>query len=130
MPLDCNLFRNNKNGYQPLACKEVIVTDRILQSHGAANKQELFFVTKSNTIREHATLDLLYTHPPWLVRARQRLSYAVRVTSTGKDRTTSDGKLRIAERGRSPQRLSFADRVTSHDEDRITSDGLKRVAEI
>ena len=93
--LDCRIFRNNRLGYVPLSCRSVTVDTRTLTGTGAANKQELFFITKPNTIREHATLDLLYTHPPWLVRALQPGTLDIRVTSDGRTRVTSDDLERV-----------------------------------
>ena len=93
--LDCRVFRNNRLGYVPLSCRAVTVDTRTLGGHGAANRQEFFFLTKPNTIRERATLDLLYAHPPWLVRTVQPLTTDTRVTSEGRTRVTSDGRTRV-----------------------------------
>ena len=65
---------------------------------GDANKQEFFFLTKPNTIRERATLDLLYIHPQWLVRDIESklvvLSF-LRITATGETRITVSGDDRV-----------------------------------
>ena len=62
----CDTFINRPKGsYRPLACKPIVVTTRELRGTGAANKQDLFFLIKPNTFREHATIDLLFTHPPY-----------------------------------------------------------------
>lgn len=64
----CNNFINRPIGsYRPLRCRPIVVTTRELRGTGLANKQDLFFLTKPNTIREHATLDLLYPAPFYVV---------------------------------------------------------------
>ncbi len=94
----CNTFLNRpKNSYRPLACKPIVVTTRELTGTGAQNKQELFFLTKPNTIREHATIDLLYTAPSYVVQAQLALTIFTRATSQGERRITSDGKTRVTQ---------------------------------
>lgn len=93
----CSLFQNQPlNGYRPLACKRDVITTRDIGGTGAANKQEFFFLTKPNTIRERATIDLLYPTPSWLVTALQKTSLIfVRATINGQARVTTDGFLRV-----------------------------------
>ena len=92
----CSNFRNAPPGsYRPLVCRPIVVTTRKLSGHGLANRQELFFVTKPNTIREHATLDLLYPHPSWLVNAITPDSLFVRKTSDDKTRLTDMSLIRV-----------------------------------
>ena len=132
MPLDCNLFAGNNRtgGYTPLSCRPQITETVTLTGHGLENRQQLFFYTKANTIRERATLDLLYPAPFWLVRARQRLSFGNRITSTGQNRITSHGRQRIAELARSPKILTLLDRITAAGKNRITSEREQRVSEV
>lgn len=91
-----NFFNRPKDSYRPLACRPIVVTTRTLGGHGAANKAELFFVTKPNTIREHATLDLLFIPPTWLVEAvNQNQLKSVRETVDGHIRITQEGHTRV-----------------------------------
>jgi len=91
----CNTFINRPiNSYRPLACKPIVVQTRELRGTGQANKNDLFFLTKPNTIREHATIDLLFTHPNWLREAVQETTL-VRVTANGFTRVTDLGLVRI-----------------------------------
>ncbi len=94
----CQSFINRpSNSYRPLACKPVILQNRDIKGSGRQNKQDFFLLTKANTIRERATLDLLYPTPDWLRYALQpepRMDYA-RVTSGGNERETTDDFLRI-----------------------------------
>jgi len=97
----CKTFINSSpNSYRPLACKPVVVNSRELTKSGLANRQELFFLTKPNTIREHATVDLLYPIPLWLKRevdnpsvvpayARVTSGHAIRIVDFGLIRVTS-----------------------------------------
>jgi hypothetical protein len=65
---------------------------------GDANKQEVFFVFKPNTLREHATVDLLYPHPQWLVRdieSKLAVVSFVRITAGGNTRITVSGDTRV-----------------------------------
>ncbi len=87
----CDNFINRPVGsYRPLACKPIVVTTRELRGTGDANKRDLFFLTKPNTIREHATLDLLYPTPFWL-----REAVTPDVTLVNNARITSDAKVRV-----------------------------------
>ena len=91
----CDTFINRPKGsYRPLACKPIVVTTRELRGTGAANKQDLFFLIKPNTFREHATIDLLFTHPPWIVQALQPESRFARETNNGFIRLTDEGNQR------------------------------------
>lgn len=68
----CNNFINRPaNSYRPLACKPIVVTSKEIPFTGQQNREFYFFLTKANTIRESATLDLLFPHPEWLKRAVQ-----------------------------------------------------------
>ena len=70
----CELFINLSNdGYKPLACKPltVVVEDDIGET-GINNAYKAFFLMKRDTIREHATLDMLYPTPNFIRFARQR----------------------------------------------------------
>ena len=91
----CQTFLNRPpNSYIPLACKQPVITMREITQGGNANKLEVFFLFKPNTLREHATVDLLYTHPQWLVRDIESklvvLSF-LRITATGETRITGSG---------------------------------------
>lgn len=66
----CKEFINRPdNSYKPIGCRPVVIKNVELQLSGQANRNELFFFTKANTIREVATLDLILTHPDWLRQA-------------------------------------------------------------
>ncbi len=92
----CDTFINRPKGsYRPLACKPIVVTTRELRGTGMANKQDLFFLIKPNTFREHATIDLLFTHPPWIVQALQPESRFARTTQNGECRVTESGNVRV-----------------------------------
>lgn len=87
----CDNFINRPIGsYRPLACRPIVVQTRELRGTGAANKRDLFFLTKPNTIREHATIDLLYTAPFWL-----REAVTPDLTIVDNARITSDSKVRV-----------------------------------
>lgn len=63
----CDIFINRPiTEYRPLACRPVTVTTRELTGTGRANKSDLFYMTKGNTMREHATIDLILLVPDWL----------------------------------------------------------------
>jgi len=99
MPINCKTFLNRpKNSYSPLGCKPIVVTTRILRGTGAQNKQELFFLTKPNTIREHATIDLLYIPPSFVVQANLPITEFVRVTSQAETRVIDTGLIRVTEK--------------------------------
>ena len=92
----CSNFQNVPPGaYRPLVCKPIVVTTRTFGGHGLSNRQELFFVTKPNTIRERATLDLLYPTPPWLQEAVTPDTVFVRKTSEGETRLTDMSLIRV-----------------------------------
>ena len=92
----CDTFINRPKGsYRPLACKPIVVTTRELRGTGAANKQDLFFLMKPNTFREHATIDLLFTHPLWLRDAVIETQRFPRETVNGHIRVTTDGHTRV-----------------------------------
>jgi len=60
----CDTFLNRPIGsYRPLRCRPIVVITRELRGTGLANKQDLFFLIKPNTFREHATIDLLFPTP-------------------------------------------------------------------
>ncbi len=89
--------RRQPLAYEPLACKQPTAESRTITGRGLANKQQYFFLMKPNTIREHATLDLLYPTPFWLRLALQKSRILVqRVTTAGNDRITTDDFLRVA----------------------------------
>jgi len=72
---------------------------RDIMGTGKANKADFFFLTKPNTIREHATLDLLYPTPNWLKFALQRPLSAMgiffRVTTNNRQRLTTNDFIRL-----------------------------------
>lgn len=84
-------------GYKPLACKQQIFNTREMKGTGNANKQFFFFLTKPNTIREKATVDLLYPTPLWLKNALKKILVFNRVTVDGSQRVSTSDFLRIAE---------------------------------
>lgn len=92
----CKIFQNNpKDSYRPLACKQTIASNRIIGGTGMQNKREFFFLAKPNTIRESATIDLLYDIPSWLKQRRDAAAIqGLRITSRGFARVTTDGSLR------------------------------------
>jgi hypothetical protein len=93
----CKSFVNvAKGAYKPLVCKQIVANVRIIGNTGKANKAEMFFLAKPNTIRERATLDLLYPTPSWLRVAVQKGSGSfVRITTGGFNRITTGGFLRV-----------------------------------
>lgn len=94
----CKTFMGvQKGAYKPLACKTDVVTTRVIGNTGKANKAEFFFLTKPNTIRERATVDLLYPTPSWLKLALQKgvIPPLERVTVGGFARITTNSFLRI-----------------------------------
>ena len=94
----CQTFMNVSNAaYKPLACKTDVVTTRVIGNTGKANKAEFFFLTKPNTIRERATVDLLYPTPAWLKRALQKgvIPPLERITVGGFQRITTLGFIRV-----------------------------------
>lgn len=94
----CDTFLNRPlNSYIPLRCRPLIVTSRELRSTGRANKAELFFITKPNTIREHATVDLLYPKPFWLDTALHpdQQFREERITTDNQTRVIDTGLIRV-----------------------------------
>lgn len=93
----CSEFINRPiNSYRPLACKPLTVQTRDIPGTGRQNKANYFFLMKPNTIREYATLDLLYPTPSWLNLAVQNPSLVFqRVVTTGEARVTTTGFLRV-----------------------------------
>ena len=83
--------------YKPLAFKYPVIENRLITKGGIANAQEFFFITKGNTIKERATLDLLYPTPLWLKRLlkTQAVNTFDRITPEGYTRITPDGFLRV-----------------------------------
>ncbi len=94
----CRVFlRQTPNAYKPLVCKEIIANTRSIRGTGQANKNDFFFLMKPNTLREYATLDLLFTHPTWLKQAVQgagRQTF-VRITAGGFTRITTNSFVRV-----------------------------------
>lgn len=94
----CRVFlRQIPGAYKPLVCKEVIANTRSIKGTGQANKQDFFFLLKPNTLREYATLDLIFTHPQWLQSAVQRggKQTFVRATAGGFTRITTNSFVRV-----------------------------------
>ena len=93
----CNIFVNrSRNSYKPLRCKPITVDTRTIGETGRANKQAYFFLMKPNTIRENATLDLLYPTELWLRKAATDVVLTLtRVTVAGDTRITVDGDIRV-----------------------------------
>lgn len=94
----CRVFlRQTQNAYKPLVCKEPIANTRNIKGTGDANRQDFFFLLKPNTLRERATLDLLYPHPTWLKLAVQSKNATtfVRLTRTGLTRITTASFVRV-----------------------------------
>ena len=94
----CRVFlRQVPGAYKPLVCKEPIANTRSIKGTGIANKQDFFFLLKPNTLRERATLDLLYPHPTWLKFANQsdNASTFVRLTAGGFTRITTGSFVRV-----------------------------------
>lgn len=92
----CDIFVNRKTGYRPLVCKQITVQSRDIGETGLANRQQFFFLTRANTIREHATLDLLYPTPLWLKNSFfPKQAFSTRVTTGGARRITTGGAIRI-----------------------------------
>lgn len=95
----CKTFLNRpSNSYIPLACKQPVITMREITQGGDANKREVFFLFKPNTLREHATLDLIYPQPEWLVREIESsliVTEFLRITTSGDTRITVSGDDRV-----------------------------------
>lgn len=71
----CEEFINlSEDGYKPLACKPLtVVTEDDIGGTGLENAYKFFFLAKRNTIREQATLDVLYPTPNFIRNYRNRL---------------------------------------------------------
>jgi len=92
----CDVFINvSKFSYKPLVCKTDIIQTRDIRGTGKANKADFFFLTKPNTIREKATLDLLYPTPNFLKFALQKSLSFARITTGGFTRITTGGFIRV-----------------------------------
>jgi len=96
----CEAFINvSKFSYKPLVCKTDIIQTRDIMGTGKANKADFFFLTKPNTIREKATLDLLYPTPNFLKFALQKplssMGIFFRVTTNNLQRLTTNGFIRL-----------------------------------
>lgn len=95
----CDNFINQPAGlYRPLACKPIVVQTRELKGTGYANKQQFFFLTKPNTIRENATIDLLYPTPSWYetnINNPIVIPDNTRVTTQGAIRIIDTGLIRV-----------------------------------
>lgn len=94
----CRVFlRQQPGAYKPLVCKEIIANTRSIKGTGQANKNDFFFLLKPNTLREYATLDLLFTHPQWLKAAVQGAAKQtfVRITAGGFTRITTNSFVRV-----------------------------------
>ena len=68
----CREFINlDPDGYKPLACKPITVqSEDDIGGHLLENAYKFFFLAKRDTIREHATLDVLYPTPNFIVNHR------------------------------------------------------------
>lgn len=97
-PLCRTFLHVSAAAYKPLVCKDIIFTSRTIGGHLQQNRAEFFFLTKPNTIREHATLDLLFPTPTWLqfrVQSRKlRVSFN-RITTAGNTRITTNDFIRL-----------------------------------
>ena len=94
----CATFINRPpNSYRPLACRPLVITTREITGTGRENKQQLYFITKPNTIRERATLDLLYPTPSWLANAvkPEAKQQFERITTVGDTRVIDIGLIRV-----------------------------------
>lgn len=94
----CRVFlRQPPGAYKPLVCKEVIANTRSIRGTGQVNRLDYFFLMKPNTMREYATLDLIYTHPQWLKTAVQGAGRQqfVRATAGGFTRITTNSFVRV-----------------------------------
>ena len=94
----CSVFlRQPPGAYKPLVCKDIIANTRSIKGTGAANKLDYFFLMKPNTMREYATLDLIYPHPSWLKTAVQSgaKQQFVRITAGGFTRITTGSFVRV-----------------------------------
>ncbi len=95
----CRTFlRQQPGAYKPLVCKDIIAGTRSIRGTGQANRLDFFFLLKPNTLREYATLDLVYPHPTWLklqVQKRNRGDNFVRLTKAGFTRITTDSFVRV-----------------------------------
>jgi hypothetical protein len=92
-------FLNRPNSsYLPLRDKFPIATTRLIGKTGRQNKQEFFFLTKPHTIREKATIDLIFPTPSWLqadLDGKFKKQIFTRITVTGDTRIIDGGLIRI-----------------------------------
>lgn len=92
----CKRFLNLSNdSYKPLACKPLTVVTEEIGGRGLENKFNYFFLAKSGTIKEHATLDVILPIPAFIRNARNSPSLVKRITTMNQLRITTDGKERV-----------------------------------
>lgn len=83
-----------------MGCKQPVITTRFITKGGNANKQEMFFLYKANTLRERATVDLLYPTPNWLkdeIYGKLIITTFTRITDAGETRLIDTGLIRVIE---------------------------------
>ena len=94
-----NPFLNRPNSsYIPLGSRPVVISTREIRNTGRANKQEFFLLTRPWTIREKATIDLLYPTPDFVRNAlndKKRILSFTRITVGGNTRITVSGEERV-----------------------------------
>lgn len=68
----CKEFINlPEDGYKPLACKPLTVTSEgDIGGRGLENAYKFFFLAKRDTIRENATLDVIFPTPNFIRNSR------------------------------------------------------------
>ncbi len=68
----CKEFINLSNdGYKPLACKPLtVVSENDIGGRGLENAYRFFFLAKRDTIRENATLDVIFPTPNFIKNQR------------------------------------------------------------
>lgn len=82
----CDIFQfQSKNAYQPLVCKDIVATTRTIGGRRQQNRNNYFFLMKPNTIRENATIDLLYPTPLWLKLALQKVTPSFALTTNNNE---------------------------------------------
>ncbi len=71
----CKEFINlPENGYKPLACKPLTVkSEDDIGGRRLENAYRFFFLAKRDTIRESATLDVIFPTPPFITNYRNRV---------------------------------------------------------
>lgn len=97
----CNAFVNvDLDEYRPLACKPIIApVEDDIGGHLLDNAYRFFFLAKRDTIKENATLDVLYPTPNFIKKARfdrtpPKVEFVKRVTTDSKTRVTTTGQIR------------------------------------